>query len=636
MAEPLSVLLVEDSPDDARLLERALRGGGLDAVVTRVETAAEMAAALDERSWHVVLADYSLPGFGAMPALELLRASGLDIPFIVVSGAIGEERAVQILQAGARDFLLKDRLARLAPVVRRELREARIRRERDQAAELLERERARHSALIRNASDSFWVLDADGTVRFSSPSVAELLGRSTEELLGSSLLTHVHEPDRKRVQELLERTAAGGPGVQRMEYRLRTADGEVRHVESVARDLVDAAAVRGIVVNTRDITERKDLEEKLRQSQKMEAIGKLAGGIAHDFNNLLTVIIGNGEMTRADLEAAGLATRDADQLLEAAVRAAALTRQLLAFSRQQVLQPRIVDVRSVVQKMVDMLDRIMGDDVSLRLIVPDEACPARVDPVQLEQVIMNLAVNAREVLLEGGRVEVEVDEVQLEEDAELPDGHYVRLCVRDDGPGMTEQVRRRIFEPFFSTKEEGTGLGLATVYGIVHQSGGKIQVDSTPGAGTTFHVLLPGSDEVPAGTSEARTVAGAAQGPLRRVLLVEDDPSVREVAARILDRSGLEVVAVDSGTEALERLDRGDEVDLLVTDLVMPEMSGGEVARRARSLRPELSVLFMSGYSGDEVLTGREVPEGTGFLQKPFTAQELLGRVRSLLNGNGG
>ncbi|HEY1178936.1 MAG TPA: ATP-binding protein, partial [Phytomonospora sp.] len=392
-----------------------------------------------------------------------------------------------------------------------------------------------------------------------------------------------------------------------------------------------------------DITERKQLEEQFRQAQKMEAVGQLAGGVAHDFNNLLAVMTSYTGMLLADLPADDPARADLEEIRRAAERAAGLTRQLLAFSRQQVLQPRILDVNAVVRDLEKMLARVLREDVRLETALTPTLGRVHADPGQLEQVIVNLAVNARDAMPAGGMLTIETADVELDEAycrarADVTPGPYVMLAVSDTGVGMDAATQARIFEPFFTTKDvgKGTGLGLSTVYGIVKQSGGHVAVYSEPGLGTTFKVYLPRASTSPAGRPRSGSHPALHHGS-GTVLLVEDDAQVRAAARRILARAGYTVLEAASGPEALrlcaERPQSAGPIDLLLTDMVMPEMGGRELAARVRVLHPAAATAFMSGYTADAVLRHGVVDPGSVFIQKPFTPETLTQKVREGLSG---
>jgi two-component system cell cycle sensor histidine kinase/response regulator CckA len=411
-------------------------------------------------------------------------------------------------------------------------------------------------------------------------------------------------------------------GTWEAEVSLQRPDGGERRIEFVATANVRPGRHIAVV---RDLTRTKELETQLRQAQKMEAVGRLAGGIAHDFNNLLTAISGYSEFLIEGLDDERL-RRHAEEIRKAAARAASLTGQLLAFSRRQVLQPRALDLNAVVSDMDMMLRRLIGEDVELLTMLDPNVSPVRADPTQVEQVIVNLAVNARDAMPNGGSVTIETSDASTEE------GDFVELRMTDTGVGMTDLERQQLFDPFFTTKEGGTGLGLATVYGIVEQSGGTIEVDSAPGMGSSFRIWLPRA-EAPAELPVAAPAVAAPRPGDETILLVEDETVVRHLVAEILESSGYTVLQAGDGPSALELLRRhSDTLDLLVTDVVMPGMSGPEVAQAVTSMRPGTQVLYTSGYTDSAIGHHGVLEPGIAFLQKPFSADDLTRKVRVLLD----
>ncbi len=407
----------------------------------------------------------------------------------------------------------------------------------------------------------------------------------------------------------------------------KAAEAEVRKINEELEDRVAKRTAEG-----------RKLEDQLIQSQKMEAVGRLAGGVAHDFNNLLTVILGYGEMLREQVKGDELAFEAVGEVFQAAERASALTNQLLAFSRRQVSMPRVTSLNEVVQKVDRMLRRIIGEDIELGTMLSPGLSPARIDPGHIEQVVMNLAVNSRDAMPQGGTLTIETANVELaEEYAEghigVRPGHYVMLAVSDTGIGMDAATKARIFEPFFTTKElgKGTGLGLSTVYGIVKQNGGEVQVYSEPGHGTVFKIYFPAVAEYAEAVARKGPEAEAAAAT-ETILLVEDEAQVRNLTRTLLAQRGYSVLAASSGSAALE-LARGyrERIDLLLTDVVMPHMSGPELAKAVRSAHPEIKVLFMSGYTETAIGQQGTLPAGTPFVQKPFTSANLHRKVRDVL-----
>src|SRR5437867_7045535 len=497
MSRPLRILIVEDSEDDTQLLLHQLRRGGYDPMHERVDSVATMEQALARQQWDLVIADYGIPNLNPMAALALLKERGHDLPFIIVSGTITEETAVATMKAGAHDYLLKGNLKRLIPAVERELREAKSRRERRRAEAALRESEKRLQAILDNSPALIFLKNTEGRYLYVNPQFAKLTPLTREQILGKTddeiFLPAQAAAFRTNDLKVLQAGVAlefeevadqqDGPHTSIVsKFPLRNAEGKVYAICAIATD----------------ITERKSLEAQLRQSQKMEAIGQLAGGIAHDFNNLLTVINGYSELMLLSLPVEHPHCATFEQIRQAGEKASRLIRQLLAFSRQQVLQPKVLDLNAVVANIDTMLQRVIGEDIDLLTILSPGLASVKADPGQIEQVLMNLVVNARDAMPNGGRLTIETADVVLDTDyarthVGVSPGRYVMLAVSDNGCGMDAETQTRIFEPFFTTKEhgKGTGLGLSTVYGIVKQSGGNIAVYSEPGRGTAFRIYLP-------------------------------------------------------------------------------------------------------------------------------------------------
>jgi len=494
------------------------------------------------------------------------------------------------------------------------------------------------AALLDASPVAIVAVDAEYRVTKWNPAAEHLFGWTPADVLGRPLpiVGHDHRLEHTRLREQL----LSGRTVSAIDTRRQRKDGSVVNVYLSVAPLRSAGGdVRGAVALFVDMTERRQLEEQLRQSQKMEAVGQLAGGVAHDFNNLLTVIKTYSELLLDQIDGTNPFREDLVAIHRAAGRAASLTRQLLAFSRKQVLQPKVLNLNAVAGGLEPMLRRLIGEDVRIVMLPAPKIGRVRADPGQLEQVLVNLAVNARDAMPKGGTLTIETSNVDLDRDyagrrsVVLP-GQYVMLAVTDTGCGMDEATRRRVFEPFFTTKEvgRGTGLGLSTVYGIVKQSGGYVWVYSEPGQGTTFKIYLPSIDEE-ISSSEGQT-AQVAVGGAEVVLLVEDDEGVRALGRRILERYGYTVLEARDGHDALRIAGQYPQrIDVLVTDMVMPELSGREVYQRLSPARPGLRVLYVSGYTDDDIVRRGLIEATAAFLQKPFTAMHLAGAVRAVLDG---
>ena len=488
MKPALRALLVEDSEDDATLLLRELRRA-FDVTHLRVDTPEAMVGALNSGPWDIVLSDYSMPRFSAPDAFATLQRRGLDLPFIIVSGTVGEDTAVDAMRLGVHDYIVKGKLARLLPAIERELRECESRRRR----------------------------------------------RSVEE-------------------------------------------------------------------------ELRKTEEQLRHAQKMEAVGRLASGVAHDFNNVLSVVLSYGELILADPKSTGSLRDDLQEIRIAGLRAAELTKQLLLFSRQQVIEAKVFDLGKVVAGMDKLLRPLLGADVELTILSSRETARVTADEGQIVQVVMNLAVNARDAMPRGGKLTIETRTVELDEDYArahhgVTAGQYVMLATTDTGTGMDRATQARIFDPFFTTKEKGkgTGLGLSTVFGTVQQAGGHIWVYSEPGEGTTFKIYLPRTSAPE--TKKSRAAPATSKRGTETILLVEDDEQLRKVTRGILTRLGYTVLDAAAGAEALRLCEQHDgKIHLLLTDVVMPKMSGPQLAEKVVAMRPDIRPLFMSGYTDDAIV----------------------------------
>jgi two-component system cell cycle sensor histidine kinase/response regulator CckA len=490
----------------------------------------------------------------------------------------------------------------------------------------------RYRLLFERNPLPMWVYDAK-TLRFLAVNEAAVrhYGYTRQEFLAMTI-SDIRPPE--DVEALLsDLQSRGGPGSPLPgTWRHRTKDGTLIDVEITAGKVMFEGLPAALVLS-HDVTERLRLEERLAQAEKMEAIGRLAGGVAHDFNNLLTVISGYTEILLAKADAPG--REPLGEIAHAAEQAAGLTRQLLAFSRRQVLHPRVLDLNEIVAGMEPMVRRIIGDDVSVGVRVAPGLAPVEADQAQLERVILNLAANARDAMPDGGRLTIETQNVELDEDyvasrGEGTAGPNVLLAVSDTGIGMSDDVQRHLFEPFFTTKSPGagTGLGLSTVFGVVKQSGGSIYVYSEEGRGTTFKIYLPAA----AGEVDANTAGdGAAERGTETIMVVEDDESVRDLVRIMLETKGYNVLAV-AGAEDAERLCT-DEVDLLLTDVVMPEVNGRALAERLSLTSPAMRILFMSGYSDEAVYRHGEISPNAAFIEKPFTDRTLARKVREVLDG---
>ena len=764
--DALRILILEDVPMDAELVEYELARARMPFASRRVDSRQDFLRELEEFRPDVILSDYTLPRFDGMSALSLARERAPEIPFLIVTGSVNEETAVGCMKAGATDYLLKSNLARIGPAIEAALERCRAHTEKARAESALAASERRFRSLVQNSSDLVTIVAPDGTILYASDSADRIVGHHPASLVGTSLLSYVESADVPSVLGLLQNANGKAHVSAPVEFTLRRADGSPVWLEAVGTNLLNDATISGIVLNARDVserkradralreseeryrdlfdnasdlvcmaapdgsllyvnkawqqgtgygeeeigrlqlldlihpdsrsryreviervlqgerldhvelvfvpkagtpitvegnlsctfkdghpsvvrgiyrdvTERKRVEEHLRRAERMQAAGKLAGGVAHEVNNMMTGVIGFSEFLLRSLEEADPRRSDVEEIIRAGNRAADVTRQLLAFTRQQFLRPQVLKVNQVVRDMEKMLRRSLGEDNVLELDLAPDAGELRADRGQLEQVLLNLVLNARDALEGHGRVTVQTanatwDEVyaQRHGGVDLPLGRYVMLAVSDTGCGMDKDVQQKIFEPFFTTKPigQGTGLGLSTVYGIIKQSGGYIWVYSEPGHGSVFKVYLP----VALAGTQAEAPPEQPQAPLggtETILVIEDEDIVRNLACRGLRDHGYVVIEARNGTQALQYMGQNSgTVDLVISDVVMPEMGGRELGQSLARSDPDVPVLYMSGYTGEDVVQRGLLEPGAPFQQKPFTPAALAAKVRALLD----
>ena len=891
MNKPLRILHLEDDPDYCDLVRSLLSKAGFEVDLVMTGNRAEFEGALAPERFDIILADYLVPSYNGLEALRLARQKCPETPVLLVSGTIGEQAAIESLKNGATDYVLKQWPERLAPAVRRAVEEAEVRMQRRRIETELVRREKYFRALTENALDILTLLDRQGRFIHNSPSVKRVLGYEPKELAGRSAFALIHPEDHPNVLQGFDYGLRNPDRTVTLDFRFRHQDGSWRYLEVVGQSRVDDPEIGGVVINSRDVTDRKQaeaslrdseqrfrdlfegspdaifvedahgtvldinpaacrlhglkreeligknvsdlvppevrqevardfqafvegrlqqiegvsrtedgrvvpvelrasrvnyagkpavllhvrditdrklaeaalrssemlfrsvwensmdgmrltdengtivavneafcklvglpreglegkpftvifadserpeqmlkeyrrrfrkrviekqrirrlqlhdgtvvtledttalvelrghpplllgqsrdltaqerLEEQLRQSQKMEAIGQLAGGVAHDFNNILTVIHGHASLLLAGGSLKGGSVRSAQQIGQAAERAASLTRQLLTFSRRQVMQPRRLDMNEVVGNITKMLGRILGEDIALQLRYSQHPALVQADAGMMEQVLLNLAVNSRDAMPKGGVLAIRISTLELDagrvtEHSEARAGQFICLSVTDTGCGIPPENLRRIFEPFFTTKEvgKGTGLGLATVYGIIKQHQGWIEVESEVGKGTAFKVFLARTGETVTAAGDGQPAEKAVRGGTETILVVEDEAPVRELVCRVLTGHGYRILQAESGAKALEVWqDSKEQIDLLLTDLVMPDhLNGGELAEKLWAERPRLKVIFTSGYSAEVVGKGFVLRPGLNYLQKPYHPHKLARAVRECLD----
>ncbi len=758
----LRILILEDMPMDAELMEYELARASIPFTAERVDTRETFISALEQFAPDVILSDYTLPRFDGMAALALARERAPNTPLLIVTGSVNEETAVGCMKAGADDYLLKGNLARIGPAIEAALARQRLRAERARSEAALRRSEANLRAIFENSLQCFVLVDREGTVQAFNRTADEWLmklrgrrlregERITEFLPGTAqalaaaqegevgrrewaipdvqgelrwfessdlpivddaghvigvCLSAVNIDERKHAEHTLRESEAryrdlfdnasdlvcvtdldgsfvyvnrawhdatgysdeelrrmrladlvqpeqyacladayarvlAGETVGHLDLTFLTREGNGIAVEGSASSVVKdgrPVTVRGI---WRDVTERKRMDEQLRRAERMQAAGQLAGGVAHEVNNMMTGVIGFSSFLLRSLEPDDPRRADVDEIMKAGNRAADITRQLLAFTRQQFRRPEVFEVNQVIVGVERMLRRSLSDDHELVLRLREGAGRVRMDRGQLEQVLVNLVLNARDATEGSGLVSIETDRVLIDSDyfrrhelVTVPSGPYVLLAVSDTGRGMTPDVQARMFEPFFTTKPvgRGTGLGLSTVYGIVKQSDGFIWAYSEPGRGTTFKIYLPqASPIVPPPRLPLTTEV--LQGGGETILVVEDEEMVRGLAVRCLTDQGYRVVEARTSGEALAYVEGNPGgVDLVLSDVVMPIMGGRELSHRLMRVAPSLPVLFMSGYTGEDVVQRGLLDAGAPFEQKPFCPEGLARKVREMLD----
>jgi PAS domain S-box-containing protein len=633
---PPTILIVDDMPDSRQALQTLLAGQGY--ALAFAEDGPRGLAMAVELVPDLILLDVMLPGMDGLEVCRRLRATHqlAEVPIVMVTALEDRDTRLQGIIAGADDFITK-RLdgTELRARVRTITRLNRYRR--------LMRERARFERLVELIPSGLLLADATGTIGLANPAILQMLGmQQREQLIGKSLLSLIEPAEREHWATVLGQAAAGATTVRQFETVLLRADGDQFPAEvDIGRFEGEDAALAYVVV--RDISSRRRLEAQLLQSQKMESIGRLAGGVAHDFNNLLTAILGYAELALDTLPADMREREDLEQIYQAAQSATQLTKQLLAFARRQWIEPRLFNLNDLIGGLNKLLRRLIGEDIELVTLLADDLGLIRADFGQIEQVLINLAVNARDAMPGGGKLTIEAANVALDEGYVHAhpyafSGACVMLAVSDTGIGMDETTRRNAFEPFFTTKElgRGTGLGLATCYGIVKQHGGTIELYSEPHRGTVFKIYLPRVEGQAAALPQPPAHKAMLPHGTETVLLVEDEAGVRGLIKRILEEQGYSVLEAVDGGEALRLVQSSDAagltIDLLLTDVVMPNMGGRLVAEYLAPRYPAIKVLFTSGYAERGIVQHGQLNPGVPFLSKPFSAAALARKVREVLD----
>ncbi|MDP2646440.1 MAG: response regulator [Desulfobacterales bacterium] len=629
------ILIVDDDPRLRKTLSDILKAKGYTPI-----TAATGKEALDKVRQEVpalALIDLKLEDMSGLEVIRGIKECSPDTECIVITGHASQESAIEAVNLGAYSYVRKPYdMEQLLLIVRRAF-------EKQAAAESLRESEEKFREVSASAQDGIIMLDNEGSISFWNEAAERIFDYSAQEAMGQQLHTLLvprsHHNNYREGFSKFQATGRGPVIGQTLEVEALKKDG----TELPISISVSATKIKGkwhAIGIVRDISERKRLEREFMQAQKMEAVGRLAGGVAHDFNNLLTAIIGYSDIMLMELSDEDLLRGHVSEIKKAGASAAALTQQLLTFSRKQVIHPISLDLNAVITDLNKMLVRVIGEDVTVQTVLAADLGNVNADPFQMEQVLMNLAVNARDAMPQGGNLTIETAGVDLDaaharaRAVKMKPGPYVMLAVSDTGTGMSEEIQKYIFEPFFTTKEKGrgTGLGLSTVYGIVKQNNGFIFCNSEPGKGATFKIYLPGTEgEAEPLEKEKISLEGLAGS--ETVLLVEDDAAVRKLVGKILKGYGYSVLEARNGQEALDVCKQHEgPIHLMLTDAVMPGMSGRELADRIGPLCPEMKILFMSGYGENVIANFGVLESGLNFIAKPFSRESLARKVREALD----
>ncbi len=638
---PLQVLLVGNKEEDFYLIREILERNRsmVSAELDHAHSLEEAKAMLQQKPYGLVLFEHDTGDAEAVHFVAAFLHAGVSVPFILLTQDADETKVAEIIGSGTWNCVAKSQLdgATLIRTMQNTLAMHSVQQEQHTAEESLRK----LSQVVEQSADTVIVTDRHGTIEYVNPAFEVLTGYQRQEVCGQTpRLLKSGEQGPEIYQEMWKAILAGD--VFRGILVNRKKNGELYYVEESICPVRDSSGqVTHFVANGRDLTERLRLEAQLLQSQKMDAIGKLAGGVAHDFNNLLTIITSYAELALDSVPQNSPLESKIQEILLAARRAAELTRQLLAFSRKQPQALRVADLNPVIARIANTLPRLIGEDIQFTFLPGDGLGRVRVDPLQIEQILMNLAANARDAMPQGGSLRIETSNVRLDDDyvdrkrAVIPLGRYALITVSDDGTGIPPQHLPHIFEPFYTTKPlgQGTGLGLATVYGIVKQNKGFIWAYSEPTMGTVFKIYLPCVEERHSPHKFQELKAESAPRGSETVLLVEDEQAVRRATAEFLTLQGYTVLEAKDGVHALSvAKNHGSTIHLLISDVVMPNMSGGQLAKELSHLRPGTKLLFVSGYAGKTVLDHKVVDLETNFLQKPYTLKQLSIKIRTALN----
>ena len=640
MSELLNILIIDDSNADFLMVERHLKQNGLSVRCQRVDSFLGLKEAIKAGGWDLVLSDYSIPQLNFQESLNLLLEDLPDLPVIMVTGTVGEEKAVDLLKLGVRDFVLKGNLARLVPAVQRALKDKREIELRRLAEEQLRESEAKSRSILDNVgigvaliSHGMEVLELNHRMREWFPAV--------DPAERSTCYRVFNDPPRTTICDYCPTRMTLQDGLVHEATTQTPQEGGKRNYRIVSSPVLNAAGeVTAAIEMVEDITEKLSLESRNRHSQKMEAVGLLAGGVAHDFNNILTAIFGYAQLSLGKLLEDDPVKQYVEAIMKASERAAVLTQSLLTFSRKQEVTLAVIDLSRVVKDFETFLHRLIREDIELKVSCSKEPLAVMVDRGQIEQVIMNLVANGRDAMPNGGKLFIETLSVILDQEFVAAQGYgaagaYAVFSVSDTGIGMDKETQSHIFEPFYTTKEQGkgTGLGLAMAYGIIKKHDGFINIYSEPGTGTIFKIYLPAVSDVAHADKAGPEVSISLRGGTETVLVCEDDTALRKLAVNVLSHFGYRVIEAIDGQDAIEKfVAHKESIDLVFIDAIMPKKNGKQASDEMKAVCPGIKTIFVSGYARDIFEGDNPFDENTIFINKPYSPNNLLTKTRELLD----
>jgi len=636
--QPVKILFAEDVPTDVEIAKRKLKKEGLDFTFRLVDTEEDFRRELKEFDPDVIISDYSMPSFDGMTALQIARSAEKFYPFIIFTGSMNEETAVACMKAGANDYVIKEQITRLPFAVIEAINKSRTLVEKQKMEESLIESEEKFRNLFYNHSAVKLIIDPETLDIYEANKAASEFYSWPIEKLESMKITEINDINENEVRKNIAKVVKGSKN--NFQLRHFKANGDMVDVEVFSSHVQIGGKVY-IHSIIHDITEQKRLENQLRQSQKMESIGRLAGGIAHDYNNILTVILNYCELALMELDPSSELAGYIKEIKKAGERSNEITSQLLAFARKQSSNPKVLDLNNSIDEMISMLQRLIGESIELIWLPDSGVCPVKMDPSQLHQILANLCINARDAIGDSGKITIETNCVSIDESYAktnpgfLP-GEFAMLAVSDNGCGMDKSTVENIFEPFFTTKGagEGTGLGLSTVYGIVKQNGGFVNVYSEIGEGTTFKIYLKCESGMVEKTEEIQKAAPS-ESKGETVLIVEDEEAILKIAEKMLETLGYNLLTSNNPLEALQIAEEySGDIDIVVTDVVMPDMDGKKMSDKITKLHPSAKVLFMSGYTSNVIGQHGLFEDNVNFIQKPFKMNDLEMKIREILDRN--